>query len=244
MLDTGMFTLGGKSSKDFGIVITTPPPIVFAEREFESLRIPGKSGDITIDAGRYKNVTIPYECAFVPKNGQNLRDLATESQVLLMPTSGYRRLEDSFKIDRYRMARVIGQLSVESIVEKAGVFTVNFDSDPRAFLKSGETEISFSRSGSISNPTIFDALPLIKVTGSAAGTVSVNGTTVEIKSISGTIYLDCENENAYSLSAGAPKNENANIYAPDFPVLSPGDNSVQFTGGITSVKITPRWWEL
>ena len=76
------------------------------------------------------------------------------------------------------------------------------------------------------------------------GTVSVNGTTVEIKSISGTMYLDCELENAYSVSAGAPKNENANIYAPDFPVLSPGDNAVQFTGGITSVAITPRWWEL
>ena len=192
MHDKGTFTFGGVSSKTFQIIITKPPQIVIAEREIESVSIAGRSGDLTIDKGRYKNITIPYECAFIPGAGKSLRDLATSAQALLRPVAGYQRLEDSFKEDRYRMARISGNVSVDSIVEKCGLFTVNFDCDPRAFLLSGENSVAFQSSGSITNPTAFDALPLIKVTGSAPGTVSVNGTTVEIKSISGTMYLDCE----------------------------------------------------
>lgn len=238
------FTLGGENSEAYGIIMTAPPDEVSAERDVEVVSIPGKSGDAIIDGGRYKNVEIPYECALLPDEDDDYRNSAISLLSFLRPTAEYRRLENTYDSDHYRMAHVASAISVESIAEQAGVFKIKWDCKPQRYLKSGETEISFSKSGSISNPTLFDALPLIKVTGSAPGTVSVNGTTVEIKSISGTMYLDCELENAYSVSACAPKNENANIYAPDFPVLSPGDNAIQFTGGITSVAITPRWWEL
>lgn len=243
-MDKGEFVLGGVSSKIFNIIVTEPPSHVFAEREYENVKVPGRSGDLTIDSGRYKNTKVPYKCVFVPERGQNLRDLVMSAQTLLGPTAGYRRLENSFVSDRYYMARIKGDVSVESIVERAGIFTVNFDCDPRAFLLSGESPVTFTGSGTINNPTAYDSQPLILVTGTAAGTVSVNGTTVEIKSLSGTLYLDCENENAYALSAGTPINKNSTIYAPSFPVLSPGSNGVKFTGGITSMQIIPRWWEL
>lgn len=238
------FTLNGEKSEDYSIVMTAPPDMISAERNAEVLTIPGRNGSVIVDGGSYNNVDISYSCALVPDDGSDFRILSVRMLSFLRPTAGYQKLENTYDLDHFRMARVASAISVASIADQAGTFKISWDCKPQRFLKSGQNSVAFQSSGSITNPTAFDAQPLIEVTGSSAGTVSVNGVTVEIKSISGTIYLDCENENAYSLSAGAPKNENANIYAPYFPVLSPGDNAVQFTGGITSVKITPRWWEL
>lgn len=90
------------------------------------------------------------------------------------------------------------------------------------------------------NPTLFDALPMIKVKNPQNGcTVTVNGTTVTCsRSHTGTVTIDCE---LMDVSSGAT-NLNAD-WSKDFPKLSPGENSVAFSGA-DAVTIIPRWWEL
>ena len=39
------------------------------------------------------------------------------------------------------------------------------------------------------------------------------------------------------------KNYAISLDSTDFPVLSPGDNTIVFDG-VTSATITPRWWTL
>lgn len=92
----------------------------------------------------------------------------------------------------------------------------------------------------IYNPTLFDALPLIRVKSPRNGcAVTVNGTTMTCtRRNTGTVIIDCELMNVYS---GAT-NLNAD-WSKDFPVLSPGENSVTFSGA-DAVTIIPRWWEL
>ena len=237
------FAFGGKSTGDFAIMkVEKYPNARGAARKYQTFTIPGRNGTLHVDEGAFQNYTQSYECYYHGDKPTN--EEAHAVKAWLLGTPGYQRLTDVYDSDHYRLAMVTGELDIENKLNRYGRFTVNFSCDPRAFLLSGENPVTFSGSGSINNPTAYEAKPLITVTGTAAGTVSINGTTVEIKSISGTLYLDCENENAYSLSAGAPLNQNANIYAPEFPVLSPGSNGVQFTGGITSLQIIPRWWEL
>ena len=75
--------------------------------------------------------------------------------------------------------------------------------------------------------------------------MSAGNRTVEIKSISTEIILDCQLMQAYSFDeSDAPVNQNGNIYALEFPKLVPGENIVTFDGGITKIEITPRWWTL
>lgn len=90
------------------------------------------------------------------------------------------------------------------------------------------------------NPTLFDALPLIKVKNPQNGcAVTVNGTTMTCtRRNTGMVIIDCELMNVYS---GAT-NLNAD-WSKNFPVLSPGENSVTFSGA-NAVTIIPRWWEL
>lgn len=239
------FSLGMVNSWEYGIIMTEPPKIVFAEKETESINVPGRSGDLIIDSGRYKNVTVPYKCAILPENDNNLRDEAISALRLLAPTATYKRLENTYHPNYYRMGRIANQISIDSIVEQAGKFTVDFDCKPQRFLKSGEHAIALASAAVLRNPTGFPALPRITVYGTGAGELTVGGVTVQIKALDGHIILDSDTQNAYHVAAsGAQENKNADVYAPDFPVLDAGENAVSWSGGITGIAIIPRWWTL
>ena len=105
---------------------------------------------------------------------------------------------------------------------------------------SGETPVTLTASGSVTGPNPFPALPLIEVTGSGDITLTVGDVDVGITGLENKITLDSETQNAYN---GAT-NLNGIINAPDFPVLREGANNISWTGTVTSVKITPRWWTL
>lgn len=91
----------------------------------------------------------------------------------------------------------------------------------------------------LANPTIFDARPLITLKNPEAGaTVTIGEYTLTcLEAYSGTVTIDCENENIYS----GPQNLN-NKWSGSFPVLKPGNNPVSISGATGTIK--PRWWEL
>lgn len=64
-------------------------------------------------------------------------------------------------------------------------------------------------------------------------------------SISDPVYIDCEIGEAYIIQGGEPVSVNNSVsIGADLPVLAPGANAVTFDNTFTSVKITPRWWQL
>lgn len=245
MRNEGTFTFGEAHSRDYRIILTKTPPHICAERDVESIGLAGRSGDLTRDNGRYKNVQIPYECAIIPERTRLLREAASDAILLLKSTAAYYRLANSFYPGTYRMARISKQVSVESVVEKAGKFTIEFDCKPQRFLVDGEFPVKFTAPGSLYNPTTEIAQPLITIRGSGSGRLTVGDITVEVKQLEDQITLDSDLQDAYrQVGDGAPENKNSCIYAPDFPVLVPGKNTISWTGGITSVEIIPRWWTL
>ena len=88
-------------------------------------------------------------------------------------------------------------------------------------------------------------MPLITVTGSGKGTVTAGTSTVTISDIpSGGIVLDCELQDAYSVDKLQNLNSLITVENNEFPKLTRGKNTITFTGGVESVKIVPRWWDL
>ena len=67
------FYLDTDSAENYGIIMTAPPDHVIAERDIERKEVPGRSGDVIIDNGRYKNITVKYSCAILPENGISFR---------------------------------------------------------------------------------------------------------------------------------------------------------------------------
>lgn len=240
------FQLGGLVAAQYNVIVLEPPKRPVPVRDVERVEVPGRSGDLVFDRGRYRNVMVDYKCVIVPDGGRSMRDAVTAFANAFASAAGYQPLTDTFDSTHFTMARVSEEIDVESIVERAGRFTITFDSKPQRYLLSGQDTYIFNTSGDeVYNDTRQAALPLITVLGSGAGVLTVQGVPVEIKELSDQITLDCESQNAYRQAGeGGRENKNGSIYAPIFPALKPGRNGISWTGGISSVEIIPRWWEL
>ena len=230
------FTLDGKCSKDFGVYISGSGTYNAPERDVEMLEIPGRNGSLVIDNQRFRNVELTYP-AFIrtdfPKSAEAVR-------AWLCAEPGYRRLEDTYHPDKYRMARFSGTVDFETrALNKSAEFEITFECKPQRFLKNGEAKISARNGMSVFNPTPFTALPLIRVYGTS-GTLEVGNIAVQIKKIEGYVDIDSDTQNAYQGTI----NCNQNIYAPEFPVLPAGRTGIRFSGNIEKIEIRPRWWTI
>lgn len=108
------------------------------------------------------------------------------------------------------------------------------------FADSGDVTVEIGENPYILvNPTKFEATPIFEVEGS--GTLSVGDTTLTINN-DGTTIIDTEMMEAYEDDNGAIISRNDDVEG-GFPTLTSGINNVE-ADGLTSVKVTPKWWEL
>ena len=227
----------GVCSDDVNVIVERYPSISIPARKQEKVSVPGRNGDILIQTDAFENVPQRYDIyisAEKPKLPRIAR-LVTE----WLCVKGYQRLEDSYFLDSFRLASYAGSLEIENILNRFGRASIEFDCKPQRFLLDGEIVAKYTGAGEIVNPTPFASAPLIKVNGSGSGTVTIGSTTVSLTGISGYVYLDSDIQDAYK----GLENKNASMTG-NFPKIESGLQVVSFTGGITSLEITPRWWTL
>lgn len=232
------FTFAGHNCKNYGFLCNGGGTYNAPQADIEVIEIPGRNGTLTIDRKRYKNIAVIYHVGCskdFPANAASVRNW-------LMPHRGYERLTDDYDTTHFRLARFSGAINFETgFLNRNGHADITFDCRPERFLLSGETVSTVTESGlTINNPTAYTAKPLLTVYGSGEAEFAIGSTEVQISNIDGFVTIDCEAMQAYKGSV----NKNATITAEEFPVLEPGENSVNWTGGITKIEITPRWWEL
>lgn len=229
-------TYAGRSTNEFGIWISGEVTYDAPERNVQSQEVAGRNGSLLFDQGNFKNISVKYPAAIKADMPSRFRDFVNfaGSQI------GYQRLEDTYHPYEYRMGRFISKLGVDTAgyMNRSGKFTLEFDCKPQRFLKSGEDPVTYTANGILYNRTEFDAKPLLRVYGSGAGTVGIGSETITISAINQYVDIDCEIMDAYKGST----NCNGNVSFTDDIVLKPGNNSIQKTGNITSIIITPRWW--
>ena len=234
------FLYGGASSLDYALTIEEYPQYNTAERVIERYQVPGRSGDLIFDTGAYRNVSQSYS-VYLKADPLNTHQAARLAAEWLQAPGGYRRLEDSYDPEIYRMALFTGPADVSNWFAKYGRATLEFDCMPQRFLKSGEYPVTIENGGHLFNPGK-EALPLIFISGSGSGSITIGNYGIQIAAIPAAgIYLDCDIQNAYS----GENNENDQVTLSNgFPVLPPGDTKIGWSGGITGMEITPRWWKL
>ena len=235
----GVIIFNNKSSADCRIQVAHPPGYAYPERDYTITHIPGRNGDIIQDNGCYKNVERTYEVSFDAPN-EDFATYANAVSAWLHSTTGYARLEDSYEPNYYRMATYQESNIFENLYNQAGTATIVFECKPQRFLKTGETPVTItSPVDFLSNPTGFEAYPLIKVSGTFGSLTINDNQTITLSSIDSYTMLDCELQDAYKETT----NKNSTI-SGTFPVLKPGSNTISWTGNISSVIITPRWWTI
>lgn len=235
-----MIFWAGRSSDDVHVVVERYPSVELAGRKLDTQSVPGRNGDLLFPQNAYQNYVQAYEIYVSAERIRLPRAMREVANWLCGPT-GYQKLEDSYDVETYRRAYFAGPLDVESVLHRFGRATIEFNCQPQRFLRVGDLAVQAAQEQVLLNPTAFAALPLITVTGTGAGTLTVGDVTVIINSMPrGVVVLDSDTQNAYY---GA-FNLNSTISAPEFPTLPAGESVVRWTGGITGVEIIPRWWTL
>lgn len=234
------FWFDGKCSADFGIMVSGMNTFNAAERDVEKVVVPGRNGEMILDNGRLKNISIQYPISFAG----DFQTHALAAKAWLLSSGGYKRLTDSYNPEYFRMAAFVGPIDFDvTLLNRVGETTLTFDCKPQLYLKSGELPLRFSHPTVLLN-TGSPALPNIHIFGEGTGELTIGKTTVSILGFNGDITLDCEDMDAYRVADGLLVNCNGLIYAPEFPVLQPGENSISWSGGIDHIEIIPRWWTL
>lgn len=231
------FVFDGENSLDYGVYISGQHTFDSPARVYESQPIPGRNGTIITSADRLENVEVAYDAFIYHDFFTNARKLRN----FLLSRTSYCRLMDTYHPDEYRLALYRGGLELDVVDRNnAGRFDLVFECKPQRFLLSGEDAHEFTADGAIYNPTMFPALPLIRVYG--AGEVGIGLTTITITDADEYTDIDCDIMAAYKGSTN--KNQYVQMSGLDFPSLPPGDTGIALGTGITKVEITPRWWEV
>ena len=226
----------GKKLKDYGVFISGEAVFDAPKRDTTSVTVPGRNGELTLDNGRYENITIKYPAFIV----RSFKERISELRNFVLSQSGYQRLEDTYHPDEFRLAKWESDFSVkpdEALL--AGEFDLKFNCYPQRFLKSGENAIEITSATTIINEQMTTALPLIRAYGT--GTFTINGVTAQITSASSYTDIDCDLQECFKDTLAT--NCNGNVVLTTFPELTPGENTISMSG-ITKLEITPRWWRL
>ena len=157
---------GGVNSVDYGVYITGSGVYNAPKRAVENIVIPGRNGLLTIDQGRYENITIEYPAFAFGKSRKEFRQKINSFRNAILSLTGYQRLEDTYHPDEYRLAIYEESFDVDvGPYGGSGRFTLRFNCKPQRFLKEGEHPIELEDGNFIINPTQHDSEPLAIVNG-------------------------------------------------------------------------------
>lgn len=229
-------SFAGKSSKDFLLYLSGPGVYDSPAADVESTSVPGRNGDIISEnarAGRrrYQNVDIKYEAFFF--NGLPAKTAAVKSW-LLSPV-GYQKLQDTYDPDFFRMAVCTEAMEFDVTAQKAAKMDLVFNCKPQRWSVEGQRTVRLESRSNLMNPFAFPSQPVFKVYGDSGGVLYVGDESITIHSIKDYVLLNCETHNAYN---------EGGFFSDDFPELPAGKTQIAWTGGITAVEVTPRWWTL
>lgn len=232
------FTFGDIDSRDFGVYISGTGTFDAPKRAYNSIAVPGRNGALLGSEHRLENIELTYPAFVYVDFSENMGRLRSA----LLSRIGYQKLSDSYHPDEYRMAVYKGGLSAEPIPgNHAGWFDLEFECKPQRWLQEGDRTSEISNGAFLLNPTSFEALPRIRAYG--YGTVVVGSITVTIAQHSNPyIDIDCDMMDCFCGTTNC--NSLVSFSGNDFPTLPAGKTGITYSGNITKVEITPRYWRV
>lgn len=111
-----------------------------AAKDYTSVSVLGRSGDLQISNNRYKNITVKVRVYVRSNMEQNIRAMRS----YLESVNGYARLELSDQPNEYRIGLYKEMFAPSSYDVNVGVVDLTFDCKPQRYLKSGEIPVSAS----------------------------------------------------------------------------------------------------
>lgn len=258
----------GTDLASFGVYVSGQGTFAAPEKDVTTYSVPGRNGLILGVNERMENINVTYPCFIYTNFDQNLRGLRS----FLLSKSGYIKINDDYDTTHFRMGFFEAGIDPEVTSKNdAGQFDLTFNCQPQRWLNSGAVVVTKTSSivKSDTNPTLFDAKPLIVIEGltpntnqdislttiiggSGTGTIHVykpdtmnsDNLTIDVQSQQCT-YLNSSNK-VVSANQYISTQEYQGAYGVDFPSIPAGGQlSVSVSSYPTiTVSFTHRWWEV
>lgn len=224
------FVFDGIDSKQYGVYITGQGVFDAPVRDVEMIEIPGRNGSYALDKGRFKNIEVTYPAGMFGNTDGDFMQGISDLRNALASRKGYCRLTDEYNPNEYRMAVYKSGLEVSPAQLKAGQFDITFDCKPQRFLTSGETEQTVTSGATITNPTLFDSEPLLRVLG--YGKIKINSSDIVVENEDiGNVTLQNESDLNYDTKFILDSNTVSLLNTSDTITIPSG---LRIAGGIIS----------
>lgn len=205
---------GNIDSADYGIYITGEAVYNAPARAVELVSVPGRNGAVAIDQGHWENIEIEYPAGVFGDDQTDFASAISDFRNAIISQLGYQRLSDTYHPDEYRMALYLAGLEVKPDRKAngtAGEFSIIFNAKPQRYLTSGEDAVTVTSGDDLTNPTQYEASPLLAAEG--YGNINFNGYDIDIENavmgevvLTGTTAIRYNNslfENGDSITLGS-----------------------------------------
>lgn len=230
-------TINNKTSLDYGLYVKDKDTFKSPRRDVEYISVPGRNGDLILDNGRYENVEITYDLAFVNDPTDDFDDAVKDIKEWLYAPQGYFKLSDSYDSSYYRWASLSSNVDLKQQLNDFGDLSITFNCKPFKYSFIGDGKLTLTTSGAVLNPEVYSSKPYMKITGSGACLVVINNVPCAFSSVDEYVEIDSEMMTVYKGSTL----KNNTFVSNSFPVLKAGVNTVTLSNTITKLEIIPRW---
>lgn len=231
------FIYKDQNSLDFGLFIKEKNSYKGAARDVTYTSVPGRSGDLIIDNGRYKNVDIEYKLALLNNTKYQFSELSDKIKSWLLSETGYFPLWDSYNPKYFRLATYSNTVDIEQELYSLGSLNLTFNCKPYRYSFEGQKPVILTEASRLYNAEAFTSKPYIKITGAGNITLNINNKAYSFNNVDEYIEIDSEVMNAYK---GVVSKNNI-MSSVDFPTLNPGTNLISWIGNVNNLEIIPRW---
>lgn len=231
------FMFKDHSSLEFGLLISDKGSYKGASRDISYTSVPGRSGDLITDNGRYKNIKIPYNCTLLNNTERAFVELTHQIKGWLLAERGYFPLWDSYDKKYFRLGSYSDEVDIEQELRDLGEVKLSFNCKPFKYSFEGQQPVVFTAAGTLYNAEFYPSAPYIKITGSGTVTLTVNNDSFTFTDIDEYIEVDSDIMNAYK----GIQPQNNKMSGAAFPTLLPGNNVISWAGDVQRLEIVPRW---
>lgn len=217
------------SSRALGLRLAAPVEIPAATRVVDDIEVAGRAGTLT-RLGGWEDTVLTLQLAIRTGDGFAAYRHAAHALTPAM-TIGLSGEPGLFR--RVKHATV-GPLARE--LASWGMFDADMVCQPFTYLDTGLTPITLTGSGTVTNPGLLEAAPVITIHGTGQLTLTMNGTQYRINSPAGQVTLD-----SGRLVAHVADHVQTDALVGGFPTFKPGVNHLALGTGITKAVIVPNW---
>ena len=230
----------GFNTQNYFLIEELPIPSSANEKK-ELIEIQGRHGYLVESEEAYEPITYDVELKLYDKNDiQRVKNAFRGSGDLIL----------SNDLTKYYKATVTSKIDFSRVIQHYYSALVTFTLQPHAYEISDSVinlTPTFDDNGAnttiytLTNNTNATCQPLITIYGTGATNLIIGDETIRIKDVNNHIILDFDLKEAYRVINGSNSSANKDVDA-DFDEIRTGATNITWNGGgVTQIKIDPRF---